>query len=76
MTDTWAPKPEPTRLMAGGFYCSYCGARRYLVVQVELLVGRWTDAFKAEGMRLGLIDFEESAARDVEIRIAISTRKR
>ncbi len=74
MTDTWAPKPEPTQLMAGGFYCSYCGARRYLVVQVELLAGRWTDAFKDEGMRIVLMEFELSAGRDVEIRAAIRKR--
>ena len=36
--------------------------------------GRWSDAFKIEGMRGGAITFDLSAGRDVEIRQAIAKR--
>ncbi|MGH8524215.1 MAG: hypothetical protein ACREXY_08375, partial [Gammaproteobacteria bacterium] len=75
-TEAFAAAPNPTKLEAGGFYCSYCFARRYRVHQVKLLAGRWADAFKIEGMRGGHMTFDQSAARDVEIRQAIEKRDR
>jgi hypothetical protein len=67
VTEPLGAAPQPARLMERGFYCSMCGARRYLVIQVELLAGRWADAFRIGGMRLGPVTFELSAARDAEI---------
>lgn len=70
-TDIYQRPPDPTKLEVGGFYCSMCGARQYRVHQCELLAGRWTDAFKPGGMRLGLMTFELSAGRDVEVLSAV-----
>lgn len=76
LTEAFEPQPDVRHLQSGGFYCSMCGARRYNVIQVELLAGRWTDAFKPGGMRLGLVSFELSAARDVEVQQAVREHRR
>lgn len=70
LTEALEPRPNVERLEAGGFYCGMCSARRYKVVQVELVAGRWSDAFQPGGMRVGLMTFELSAGRDLELREA------
>lgn len=73
-TEVLSTPPDPRALEARGFYCSACGQRRYRVFQVQLLAGRWTDAFRVGGMRLGAIGFQDSAQRDVELQQARAAR--
>lgn len=72
-TEVFERPPDTTKLEAGGFYCSMCGARQYRVLQVELLPGRWTDAFKPGGMQLGLMTFERSLERDLQVSKALKS---
>lgn len=63
--DQFAPAPDLDRFPPREA-CVVCGSRQLRWTQ-EALDSRWNDAFRPGGMRLGLVTFEESAARDAQV---------